>query len=38
VPALGIPYPLGDPKLPPEKEKKVRKNLVIRAVGKLGQG
>jgi betaine reductase len=36
VPALGIPHPLGDPKLPAIEEKKARKKLVAQALGLLG--
>lgn len=32
VPAIGIPYPLGDPNLPFEKSKKIRRELVERAL------
>ena len=32
VPAVGIPYPLGDPNLPDEASRKIRKNLVERAL------
>jgi len=36
IPALGIPHPLGDPKLPASEEKKVRKKLVAQALELLG--
>lgn len=32
IPAVGIPYPLGDPNLGEEKSKKLRRNLVERAL------
>lgn len=32
VPAVGIPYPLGDPHLGEEKSKKLRRELVERAL------
>jgi len=32
IPAVGIPYPLGDPNLGEEKSKKLRKQLVQRAL------
>lgn len=32
VPAVGIPYPLGDPHLGEERSKKIRKKLVERAL------
>lgn len=32
VPAVGIPYPLGNPELPFDEEKKVRRELVERAL------
>ena len=32
VPAIGIPYPLGDPNLGEEKSKKLRRELVERAL------
>lgn len=32
VPAIGIPYPLGDPNLPEEKSKQIRRELVERAL------
>jgi len=32
VPAIGIPYPLGDPNLGEEKSKKLRRSLVERAL------
>jgi glycine reductase len=32
IPALGIPHPLGDPRLPAGEEKKTRKNLVAQAL------
>ena len=32
IPAIGIPYPLGDPNLGEEKSKKLRRKLVERAM------
>lgn len=32
IPALGIPHPLGDPRLSPNEEKKARKELVAQAL------
>ena len=32
IPAIGIPYPLGDPHLGEEKSKKLRRSLVERAL------
>ncbi len=32
VPAVAIPYPLGDPELTAEEEKKLRRRLVIKAL------
>ena len=32
IPAVGIPYPLGDPNLGEEKSKKLRRTLVERAL------
>lgn len=32
VPAIGIPYPLGDPNLSAEASKKIRRTLVERAL------
>lgn len=32
IPAVGIPYPLGDPNLGEEKSKKLRRSLVERAL------
>lgn len=32
IPAIGIPYPLGDPNLGEEKSKKLRRSLVERAL------
>ena len=32
VPAIGIPYPLGDPNMAPEDSKKLRRKLVERAL------
>ena len=32
VPAIGIPYPLGDPNLGEEKSKKLRRSLVEKAL------
>ena len=32
VPAVGIPYPLGDPNLSDDASKKIRRNLVERAL------
>jgi glycine reductase len=36
IPALGIPHPLGDPRLPLIEEKKARKKLVAQALALLG--
>ncbi len=36
VPAIGIPYPLGDPSLGDEGEKNIRRDLVERALKALG--
>jgi len=35
VPAVAIPYPLGDPSMTPEDEYKLRHNLVKKALGAL---
>jgi glycine reductase len=35
IPAVAIPYPLGNPDLEPEKEKKVRRELVERSLESL---
>ena len=35
VPAVAIPYPLGNPSLPPEEEYKLRYNLVKKALDAL---
>jgi glycine reductase len=35
VPGIGIPHPLGDPRLKPEEQKKVRRTLVERALAAL---
>jgi glycine reductase len=35
LPALGIPHPLGDPKLSAEEEKRLRRRLVEKAVSLL---
>ncbi len=35
VPAIGIPYPLGNPALPFEAEKKLRRGLVEKALAAL---
>ena len=32
VPTVAIPYPLGDPSLPPEDEKELRRKLVKKAL------
>jgi glycine reductase len=32
VPTVAIPYPIGDPNLPPEKEKEMRRELVLKAL------
>ena len=32
IPTVGIPYPLGDPTLGEEKSKRIRRNLVERAL------
>jgi glycine reductase len=36
IPALGIPHPLGDPRLSTQEEKAARKNLVAQAIKLLG--
>jgi len=35
VPTVAIPYPLGDPSLPPEDEKELRRKLVRKALDAL---
>lgn len=35
VPAVAIPHPLGNPNLPADEEKKVRRNLVMKALSAL---
>lgn len=35
VPAVAIPHPLGNPKLPPEEEKELRRNLLKKALASL---
>ena len=35
VPAVGIPYPLGNPMLGEEESKKIRKNIVLKALNAL---
>ncbi|AXU46363.1 glycine reductase [Clostridioides difficile] len=35
VPAIGIPYPLGNPMLGEEESKKIRKNIVLKALNAL---
>lgn len=35
VPAVAIPHPLGNPKLPPDEEKELRRNLVKKAFAAL---
>jgi len=32
IPAVAIPHPLGNPKLPPEEEKALRRNLMKKAL------
>ncbi len=32
VPAVAIPHPLGNPKVPPEEEKAIRRNLIEKAL------
>lgn len=32
VPAIGIPYPMGDPRLGEKKSREIRENLVLRAL------
>lgn len=32
IPAIGIPYPLGDPNLPEDKSREIRKELVEKAL------
>jgi len=32
VPAIAIPHPLGNPELPPEEEKKLRRKIVEKAL------
>jgi glycine reductase complex component B subunit gamma len=35
VPAVAIPHPLGNPNLPADEEKKIRRNLVMKALNAL---
>ncbi len=35
VPAVAIPHPLGNPKLPPDEEKALRRNLLKKALAAL---
>jgi len=35
VPTVAIPYPFGDPSLPPAEERELRKRLVIKAIAAL---
>lgn len=35
VPAVAIPHPLGNPRLPPEEERGLRKNLLRKALAAL---
>jgi glycine reductase len=35
VPAVAIPHPLGNPKLPPDEEKELRRNLLKKALASL---
>ncbi len=35
VPAVAIPHPLGNPKLPPHEEKELRRNLLKKALAAL---
>jgi glycine reductase len=35
IPTVAIPYPLGNPNLPPEEEAAVRRKLVEKALGAL---
>jgi glycine reductase len=35
VPAVAIPHPLGNPRLPPEEEKELRRNLLRKALAAL---
>ena len=35
IPAIAIPHPLGNPKLPPEEEKEVRRSLSRKALAAL---
>ena len=35
VPAIGIPYPLGDPTLGEEADKKIRRKIVLKALSAL---
>jgi glycine reductase len=35
VPAVAIPHPLGNPRLPREEEKEVRRNLLMKALAAL---
>jgi glycine reductase len=36
VPSVAIPHPLGDPELPPDEERRLRRRLVERALIALG--
>ncbi len=35
VPAIAIPHPLGNPKLPPAEEQELRRNLLMKALAAL---
>ncbi len=35
VPAVAIPHPLGNPNLPPDEERKLRRGLVLKALNAL---
>jgi len=35
VPAVAIPHPLGNPKMPPAEEKELRRNLLLKALAAL---
>lgn len=35
VPAVAIPHPLGNPNMPADEEKKIRRNLVMKALNAL---